>query len=68
MVYRAKDSAVPVGTVLRTINGGHDWEAITTPTNVGLNHIQAGSGTLAYAVGKVQGGTGVILRVQAAGE
>ena len=66
--YMIHDTAGPVGTVLRTINGGHDWEAITTPTNVGLNHIQAVSGTLAYAVGKVQGGTGVILRVQAAGE
>jgi len=29
--FICSDTAAPVGTVLRTINGGYDWEAIDTP-------------------------------------
>jgi photosystem II stability/assembly factor-like uncharacterized protein len=61
--FMAYNSVAPVGTILRTINGGTDWEVLTTPTNVGLNKIWAPSTTLAYAVGEVQGGTAFICKV-----
>lgn len=64
--FMLHNSAAPVGTILRTINGGYDWEALTTPANSGLNHIVAPTGSLAYAVGEANGGTGVILKVAAA--
>ena len=53
-----------VGTVFRTINGGYNWEAITTPTNAGLNHIAAVSPSLAYAAGEASGGTNVYLKIR----
>jgi len=52
------------GTVFRTINGGYDWEAITTPTNNDLYHIAAVSPSLAYAVGPSSGGLNVVLKVR----
>ena len=53
-----------VGTVFRTINGGYNWEAITTPTNAGLNHIACVSPSLAYAAGDASGGTNVYLKIR----
>lgn len=35
--YMLVNNASPLGKVLRTINGGHDWESMTTPANAGLN-------------------------------
>lgn len=52
-----------VGTVHRTRDGGYTWEAITTPTNAGLNAIWPCSCNQAFAVGEVQGTTGVILNI-----
>ena len=58
------NTAAPVGSVFRTINGGFSWEAWTAPTNTGLNALAACDENDAYAVGEVQGGTGVIVKVQ----
>jgi photosystem II stability/assembly factor-like uncharacterized protein len=54
-----------VGSVLRTIDGGHEWQVITTPTNSGLNQIAAIREDLAYAVGEPNGGTAVFLKIRA---
>jgi len=51
------------GTIFVTVNGGFTWRRLTTPTNAGLNAISAVSENIAYAVGEVQGGTAVILKV-----
>jgi photosystem II stability/assembly factor-like uncharacterized protein len=55
------NSAAPVGTILRTINGGYTWEALTTPTNSGMNEIWAVHENLALAVGLVNAATGTII-------
>jgi len=47
----------------KTIDGGHYWEQLDTPTNLGLNDIYVCSCNLAYAVGDAQGGTGVVIKV-----
>jgi len=62
--FICSDTAAPVGTVLRTINGGYDWEAITTPTNSGLTNIVAVSESLAYGTGLTNGGTSVYFKVR----
>ncbi len=61
--FMVKNSAAPVGTVLRTINGGTTWESMTTPTNSGLNAVLAVDENLAYAVGETNGGTAVLLKI-----
>ena len=60
------NTAAPVGTMFRTINGGYDWEAWTGPTNAGLNALWACGPNLAFAVGEASGGTAVILKAYAA--
>jgi len=62
--FMVHNSAGGVGTILRTINGGYDWEALDTPTNSGLNSIVAPKANLAFAVGEVNAGSGVILKVR----
>lgn len=52
-----------VGTVYQSINGGATWEAITTPTNTGLNDVWVCDPVTAYVVGNAQGGTGFLARV-----
>ena len=52
------------GTVFRTINGGYDWEAITTPANNDLYHIAAVTPSLAYTVGPSIGGLNVVLKIR----
>lgn len=47
----------------KTIDGGHTWERLATPTNSGLNDIYVCDGNLAYAVGDANGGTGVVFKV-----
>jgi photosystem II stability/assembly factor-like uncharacterized protein len=61
----AVNSAGVVGTILRTIDGGHEWQVITTPTNSGLNQVAAVREDLAYAVGEPNGGTAVFLKIRA---
>jgi len=55
--WMVKDTAGPVGSIVRTMNGGYDWETMTTPVNAGLNAVMAPSVNLCYAVGNLQGGT-----------
>ena len=62
--FICSDTAAPVGTVLRTINGGYDWEAIDTPTNAGLTHIACVAPDLAYGTGLAQGGSSVYFKVR----
>lgn len=66
--FIASNNVTPVGTVLRTINGGRHWEALTTPDNDGLNAIWACDESNAFVVGEVEAGAGtaVILHVRAA--
>lgn len=61
--FMISNTASPVGTVLRTIDGGYSWQTVTTPTNSGLNDVVAISENLAYVVGEANGGTGVIIAV-----
>lgn len=58
----AHNSATPVGSVLRTINGGHDWESIPVPVNASLFGLAACGPNDFFAVGAVQGGTAMITR------
>lgn len=54
-----------VGTIYQTVDGGFTWQRVTTPTNTGLNTIRYVTPKLAFAVGAVSGGTGVLLRIAA---
>lgn len=49
--YMLHDNATPVGSVLRTFNGGYDWEVLTTPTNGGLNALAVARGNRALVAG-----------------
>lgn len=57
------DTAVPVGTVYHTIDGGRSWRALTTPSNDGLNSVIMCSPTSGFAVGEVTAATAVILEI-----
>lgn len=59
------NTAGPVGTMLRTVDGGKSWKPLTTPTNSGLNVVWMSSHNRIYAGGQPQGSLGVILRAQA---
>jgi photosystem II stability/assembly factor-like uncharacterized protein len=61
--FMVTDTAAPVGTIYHTVDGGYTWEPLTTTTNSGLNSIVACDPNLAYAVGEVNAGTAVILKV-----
>jgi photosystem II stability/assembly factor-like uncharacterized protein len=61
--WMLSNTSGPVGTVHRTRDGGYTWEAVTTPTNAGLNAIWPCSCNLAFAVGEAQGGTAVVLKI-----
>lgn len=61
--YMLHNTAGPVGSVFITTNGGYTWEALTTPTNVGLNSIVVLKTNLAFAAGEVQSSTPVVLKV-----
>jgi len=57
------DNASPVGAILRTIDGGYSWDAVSTPANAGLNAIHVFDPNLAVAVGNVSGTTAVVVAV-----
>ena len=57
------NTAVPVGTVYITQNGGWSWEALTTPTNTGLNYICAVNASLAFICGEVTAATSFIAKI-----
>jgi photosystem II stability/assembly factor-like uncharacterized protein len=61
--YMIRNTAAPVGVVLRTIDGGYNWESQTTPTNAGLNSVIACDTNLAFAVGEAYSGNGVVLKI-----
>lgn len=63
VIWMITDSAAPVGTVHHTINGGYNWTAVDTPTNVGLNAIWAANEHLAYVVGNDNAGVSVTIKV-----
>lgn len=71
--FMIHDSAVPVGTVFRTIDGGASWDKLltvgngsigATPTNAGLNDVVAVGVNSAFAVGAVQGGTAFVVKAE----
>lgn len=53
---------LPVGNMLTTIDGGYTWEALTTPTNSGLNSISICSAWRFYVVGEANTSTGYIAK------
>lgn len=61
--YMLSDSAGPVTTVLRTIDGGYSWQVLDTPLNAGSNDLDIADADTIFAVGEAQGGTGVILGI-----
>lgn len=61
--YALHNTAAPVGTILSTINGGYSWKAIQTPANNGLNALTIAELSTVYAVGEVEGGTAVVIKV-----
>jgi photosystem II stability/assembly factor-like uncharacterized protein len=62
--YMIHDSADPIGTIFKTINGGYDWEAQSTPTNAGLNALWACDVNKVYAVGEPYSAMAVVLKGQ----
>lgn len=60
--FMAVNNATPVGTVLRTTNGGYTWKALTTPTNSGLNKVWASGPNKVYIVGEANASTGYIAK------
>jgi photosystem II stability/assembly factor-like uncharacterized protein len=62
--FIAVNNATPVGSILRTTNGGYTWKKLTLnpSTNAGINKIWAAHQNLVYAVGPVSGTTGLILK------
>jgi photosystem II stability/assembly factor-like uncharacterized protein len=60
-IWMTKDTADPIGSVLKTVNGGVNWKVVPDIfTNVGLNAIVAPRDNNAICVGLAQGGTAVI--------
>lgn len=62
--YLLYNTAGPVGYVLRTIDGGYTWEALTLKANVGLNALFAADYNTVFAVGEatVAPATATIIR------
>ncbi|MFA5322356.1 MAG: YCF48-related protein [Smithella sp.] len=57
------NTAAPVGSLLRTVNGGFSWEKLTNlVTNAGLNALHVCDENNAFAVGEPSAGTAVIYR------
>ena len=50
--------------IYMTKDGGATWEAVSTPTNSGINSVLACSNQLAYAAGDVNAATGLLLKLQ----
>lgn len=64
VLFMVHDTAAPVGSVLRSWDGGRNWELILAAVaNSGLNGVLALDESTAYVVGKVNGGTGFISKV-----
>ena len=61
--FMLSNNATPVGTILFTPDGGKNWRAITTPTNLGLNSLVTLGPDKCHVVGEIQNSTGVIISV-----
>lgn len=62
--FMAHDTAAPVGRVFVTMDGGYNWEAVTTVTNNGLNDIAVCDENNFYVAGEVTSGTATLVKVQ----
>ena len=60
--YLATNNASPVGAIHWTIDGGYSWNALTTPTNAGLNRVYICDEWTVYGCGEVYSGTGYIVK------
>lgn len=60
--YMLTQNATPVGVIHMTIDGGYTWEALTTPTNTGLNSLYIADEWKVFFCGNTQGGTGFIAK------
>ncbi len=61
--WMVKDTAGPVGSFHRTVDGGYTWQMLTNPAvNIGLNSLHAIDENNAWAVGNLVGGLGLIYR------
>ena len=60
--FMISDTVAPVGRLYRTIDGGNDWQAITVPTNAGLNALAVINENLVYIAGNAYSGTAVIIK------
>lgn len=60
--FMLTNTSVPVGVMHVTRDCGRSWEALTTPTNAGLNALAVLSNTTAFAVGEAVSALAVILR------
>jgi len=57
------NTAAPVGTLLRTVNGGFNWETVSGGgTNAGLTSLYVCGGDMAWVGGEVQAGTAYLGR------
>jgi photosystem II stability/assembly factor-like uncharacterized protein len=60
--FMLTNNASPVGVIHMTIDGGYTWEALTTPTNAGLNQLYIADEWKIFVAGQAQGGTGFIAK------
>jgi photosystem II stability/assembly factor-like uncharacterized protein len=51
------NTAAPVGSLHATIDGGHTWQEITLPANLGLNAVKMCGVNEGFVVGNVDAGT-----------
>lgn len=56
------NTSAPLGTLLVTRDGGRSWEALSTPTNAGLNALAVVSNKDVWAVGEALTSLAVILK------
>ena len=65
--YLLHNTAGPVGSIWRTIDGGYNWQRLpSTPTNAGLNAMIYLGANHAHAVGNLSGGTPVVFAIDKA--
>ena len=60
--FALHNTAAPVGTIMRTLDGGFTWEDLTTPSNSGLNALALANENFVIAVGEANAGTGVVIK------
>ena len=51
------------GLIWNTVDGGYDWQALPTIANTGFLDVFVVTPSLAYVVGKAQGGTGFVAKL-----